>query len=181
MDLSCRFNPQSNLRVSVRGSSSQPSITQLLDIYDDTNPLSITMGNPGLKPSFTTNMNINYMLQRRMQLITDSTGLVVPKASRHCSFNTNASLRRTSNSIGNVVTYNEHTGGRISRPENINGNWGANLGMMFNLALDTLNRWDISGSMQGGYDHHVDMSTSTVRRCPTAMSPTPTTSRPMSR
>ena len=155
MDLSCRFNPQSNLRVSVRGSSSQPSITQLLDIYDDTNPLSITMGNPGLKPSFTTNMNINYMLQRRMQLITDSTGLVVPKASRHWSFNTNASLRRTSNSIGNVVTYNEHTGGRISRPENINGNWGANLGMMFNLALDTLNRWDISGSMQGGYDHHV--------------------------
>ncbi len=155
MDLSCRFNPQSNLRVSVRGSSSQPSITQLLDIYDDTNPLSITMGNPGLKPSFTTNMNINYMLQRRMQLITDSTGLVVPKASRHWSFNTNASLRRTSNSIGNVVTYNEHTGGRISRPESINGNWGANLGMMFNLALDTLNRWDISGSMQGGYDHHV--------------------------
>lgn len=155
VNLNYRFNQQSNLRLIVRGSSSQPSITQLLDIYDDTNPLSVSMGNPGLKPSFTTNVNLNFMLQRRMDLITDSMGFVVPKASRHWSLNTNASLRRTGNSIGNVVTYNELTGGRISRPENINGNWGGNLGVMFNVALDTLNRWDVSGAVQGSYDHHV--------------------------
>jgi len=155
LNLNYRFSQQSHLRATLRGSSSQPSITQLLDIYDDTNPLSVTMGNPGLKPSFTTNMNVNYMLQRRTELVTDSMGFTVPKASRHWSFNTNASFRRTSNSIGNVVTYNEQTGGRISRPENINGNWGGSLGAMFNIALDTLNRWDVSGSLRGSYDHHV--------------------------
>ncbi|MCR5198768.1 MAG: outer membrane beta-barrel family protein, partial [Prevotella sp.] len=53
------------------------------------------------------------------------------------------------------VTYNEDTGGRISRPENINGNWSINGGGSFNIALDTLNRWDVSGSVNGNYNHHV--------------------------
>ena len=155
LNMRYRFNQQTNLQVTFRGSSSQPSITQLLDIYDNTNPLSITMGNPGLKPSFTSNLNANFQMQRRPTFVTDSMGMQIPKQQSHWSFNTNASLRRTSNSIGNVVTYNEETGGRITRPENINGNWGVSGGLTFNLGLDTLNRWDVSGSVRGNYDHHV--------------------------
>ena len=155
MNLRVRFNPQTNLQVQFRGQSSQPSITQLLDIYDDTNPLSITMGNPGLKPSFTTNLRTNFQMQRQPTLVTDSMGIQVPKAQRHWSFSVNGSWQTTSNSIGNIVTYNETTGGRISRPENINGNWSASLGASFNIGLDTLNRWDISGSVDGRYDHRV--------------------------
>ena len=123
LNLRYRFNQQTNLQVTLRGNTSQPSITQLLDIYDDTNPLSISMGNPGLKPSFTTNLNTNFQKQRAPKLVEDSLGFQVPKAQSHWSYSFNASLRRTSNSIGNVVTYNEQTGGRISRPETINGNW----------------------------------------------------------
>ncbi len=155
LNLNYRFNQQTNLRVTYRGSSSQPSITQLLDIYDNTNPLSITMGNPGLKPSFTSNLNANFQLQRRPTLITDSMGFEVPKNQRHWSFNANGSFQRTTNAIGNVVTYNSKTGGRITRPENINGNWGTNGGMTFNIGLDTLNRWDVSGSIRGSYNHHI--------------------------
>jgi len=155
LNMRYRFNQQTNLQVTLRGSTSQPSITQLLDIYDDTNPLSITMGNPGLKPSFTTNLNANFQMQRRPKFATDSLGMNVPVNQRHWSFTTNGSFQRTSNSIGNVVTYNETTGGRISRPENINGNWNVNGGMTFNIGLDTLNRWDVSGSLRGNYSHHV--------------------------
>ncbi len=155
LNLRYRFNQQTNLRVTYRGSSSQPSITQLLDIYDDTNPLSITMGNPGLKPSFTSNLRANYQMQRRPVYVEDSLGFTVPKAQRHWSFNANATYQLTRNSIGNVVTYNETTGGRISRPENINGNWSANGNVSFNIALDTLNRWDVSGSLGGNYNHHI--------------------------
>jgi uncharacterized membrane protein YgcG len=92
---------------------------------------------------------------RQPTLVTDSMGFQVPKAQRHWSFNANGSIQRTSNSIGNVVTYNETTGGRITRPENINGNWSTNAGVTFNLGLDTLNRWDVSGSVNGRYDHRV--------------------------
>jgi hypothetical protein len=88
-------------------------------------------------------------------LVEDSLGFMIPKNVRHWSFSTNGSFRRTSNSIGNVVTYNETTGGRISRPENINGNWSTNIGASFNIGLDTLNRWDISGGFNGSYNHQV--------------------------
>ena len=155
LNMRYRFNQQTNLQVTLRGSTSQPGITQLLDIYDDTNPLSISMGNPGLKPSFTTNLNTNFRMQRRPTLVTDSLGFEIPKTQRHWSFSTHASLQRTSNSIGTVVTYNETTGGRISRPENINGNWNTNAGASFNIGLDTLNRWDISGGLNGSYRHQV--------------------------
>ena len=155
MNLRVRFNQQTNLQVQFRGQTQQPNITQLLDIYDDTNPLSITMGNPGLKPSFTSNLGANFQMMRQTKFVTDSMGFQVPKAQRHWSFNANGSWQLTRNSIGNIVTYNETTGGRITRPENINGNWNANLGVGFNIGLDTLNRWDISGSINGRYDHRI--------------------------
>ena len=155
LNMRYRFNQQTNLQVTFRGSTSQPSITQLLDIYDDTNPLSITMGNPGLKPSFTTNLNANFQMQRRPEYVEDSLGFTVPKAQRHWSFSANASVQRTSNAIGNIVTYNETTGGRITRPDNINGNWNTRAGASFNISLDTLNKWDVSGSVNGSYSHHI--------------------------
>ena len=155
LNLRYRFNQQTNLQVTFRGQTQQPSITQLLDIYDDTNPLSITMGNPGLKPSFTTQLGLNFQKMRTPAYVEDSLGFMVPKNQRNWSFSTNGNWQRTSNSVGNVVTYNETTGGRISRPENINGNWNANAGASFYLGLDTLNRWDISGSINGRYSHQV--------------------------
>ena len=155
LNMRYRFNQQTNLQVTFRGQTQQPSITQLLDIFDDTNPLNISMGNPGLKPAFTTNLSTNFQKQRSPKYVTDSLGYEVPKNQRHWSYRLNASLRRTSNSIGNVVTYNETTGGRISRPENINGNWNTQLGGSFNIGLDTLNRWDVSGGINGSYSHQI--------------------------
>ena len=155
LNLRYRFNQQTNLQVQFRGQTQQPSITQLLNIRDDTNPLNITEGNPGLSPSFTSSLTSNFQMQRRPKFVEDSLGYQIPKAQSHWSFNANAGWQITSNSIGNIVTYNETTGGRTTRPENINGNWNANLGASFNIGLDTLNRWDISGSVNGRYDHRV--------------------------
>ena len=155
MNLRYRFNQQTNLQVTFRGQTQQPSITQLLEIYDDTNPLNISMGNAGLKPSFSTTLGLNFQKMRTPKLIEDSLGFMIPKNQRNWSFSTNMNLQRTQNSIGNVVTYNETTGGRISRPENINGNWSVNGGGSFTLGLDTLNRWDISGGVNGSYRHQV--------------------------
>jgi hypothetical protein len=155
LNMRYRFNQQTNLQVQFRGQTTQPSITQLLEIYDDTNPLNINIGNPGLKPSFTTNMSVNFQKQRTPKYVVDSLGFQVPKAQCHWSFSSNVNWSRTSNSIGNIVTYDETTGGRTSRPENINGNWNIRGGASFNIGLDTLNRWDISGGIDGSYDHRI--------------------------
>ncbi|MDE6688724.1 MAG: outer membrane beta-barrel protein [Prevotella sp.] len=156
--LNLRFRPNqyANLQITYRGTTQQPSITQLLNIYDDTNPLNITMGNPGLKPSFTNNLSTNYQMQRPPTLVEDSLGFMVPKAQCHWSFSANANFSRTSNAVGNIVTYDETTGGRTTRPDNINGNWNTRAGVSFNISLDTLSRWDLSGGVDGNYNHQVN-------------------------
>ena len=43
-----------------------------------------------------------------------------------------------------MVRYIEDTGGRITKPENINGNWNASLGLMFNTAIDSAGVWNVN-------------------------------------
>ncbi len=59
LDFRYRFSNVSQLRVNYRGTTSQPSMTDLLDITDDSDPLNVTKGNPGLKPSFTNSLRRN--------------------------------------------------------------------------------------------------------------------------
>jgi hypothetical protein len=56
----------------------------------------------------------------------------------HLNFST------TSNSISNMVTYDEKTGGRTTRPENINGNWNAFGMFMFNTAIDSTGMFNVN-------------------------------------
>lgn len=140
LDFRYRFSQLSNLRVQYRGSTSQPSMSDLLDITDDSNPMNITKGNPGLKPSFTHNFNLfynTYMQKRQRSIMT------------FVNFST------TRNSISNMVRYNELTGGRITRPENINGNWNANGAFMFNTAIDSVGYWNINTFTNLNYANNV--------------------------
>lgn len=115
-----RFSKVSQLRLTYRGSSSQPSMENLLPITDNSDPLNIREGNQGLKPSFSHNMRFFYNTYN-------------PDAQRGIMAHGNFSL--TQNSISNLRTYNETTGGWTTKPENINGNWNASAGFGFNTAL----------------------------------------------
>lgn len=140
LDFRYRFSKVSNLRINYRGTTTQPSITQLLDITDDSNPLNISRGNPGLKPSFTSNFRLfynNYVQSHQKSIMA------------HLNFQT------TRNSISNKVTYNELTGGRTTRPENINGNWSANGAFMFNTSIDSAGVWNVNTFTNLGYNHYV--------------------------
>ncbi len=131
---------QRNAHATYRGSTSEPSITDLLDITDNTNPLNIRKGNPGLKPSFTHNLGIDFSDYRR-------------RLNRTLAGSVNFST--TSNSISRMVTYNEQTGGRITRPENINGNWSVNGSAWYNISLDTLDHWSVGANTGLGYTQRV--------------------------
>ena len=60
IDFRYRFSKVSQLRFMYRGRSSQPGMENLLPIADNSNPLNIRVGNPGLKPAFTHNMRLFY-------------------------------------------------------------------------------------------------------------------------
>jgi len=140
LDFRYRFSKVSNLRINYRGSTSQPSMSNLLDITDDSDPLNISMGNPGLKPSFTNNLFADYnnYIQNHYQFM----------AFR-------ASFQTTRNSISSKVTYDETTGGRTTRPENINGNWNMSLGGMYSVAVDTAGCWNINNDFNMSYRNQV--------------------------
>ena len=140
IDFHYKFSEQSNIWVHYRGDTRQPDITQLLDITDDSNPLYITQGNPGLKPQFTNSLNVYY--NNSIQKYKRSIVLF-------------ANYRHIRNSISNFVRYNEETGGSISRPENINGNWNADGGFNFNTALDSTAHWNVGTDTRFRYNNYV--------------------------
>ena len=120
VNLRIRFSRMSNLQLSYRGRSSQPSIENLLPVEDNSNPLNIQVGNPGLKPSFSHNLNFNF---------SDF------KMENQRNIMANASFSVTQNAITNISTYNENTGGWTHTSDNINGNWRANSGLGYNISL----------------------------------------------
>ena len=139
-DFHYKFNDQCNLWVHYRGDTRQPEMTQLLDITDDSNPLYITQGNPGLKPQFTNSLNVyfnNYNVRHKRSIVVY------------------ANYRHIRNSIANMVRYNPETGGSISRPENINGNWNVNGGFTFNTAIDTTAHWNVGTDTRVRYNNYV--------------------------
>ena len=140
LDFRYRFSKVSNLRINYRGTTSQPSMTQLLDITDDSDPLNISKGNPGLKPSFTNNFRLfynNYIEKKQRAIMTF------------------INYSNTSNDISSMVTYNEATGGRVTRPENINGNWNVRGAFMFNTAIDSAGVFNVNTFTNVNYNNYV--------------------------
>ena len=139
-DFRYKFSKVSNLRVNYRGYSTQPSMSDLIDIVDDSDPLNITMGNPGLKPSFTNNFRLFYntYMQNHQRAIM-----------------TFVNFTNTRNSIGNSVTYDALTGARTIQPVNVNGNWNTNMAFMFNTAIDSTGFWNVNTFTDFGYNHYV--------------------------
>ena len=98
-----------NMSVYYSGYTRQPSIYDLLSVPDYTNPLNITMGNPGLKPAFGQSISVNYR-----------GGNMEKQEMLYCGLRYN----NTINDISRKRTYDEKSGVYTSWPENINGNWG---------------------------------------------------------
>ena len=134
-----RFSKQHTLRITYRGNTQQPELTDLFNLVDNSNPLNIRIGNPDLQPSFTNNININYnnYLQETSQSIFGR-----------------LSFSNTLNAITNRTEYNTQTGGQKTRPENIDGNWNMNANVGFNTPL-FWEKLQLNTSTTFSYQNHV--------------------------
>ena len=137
-----RWNPnkQTNLYMRYNGRTRQPSMTNLLDIRDDSNPLVITKGNPGLKPSFTHNIDAEFDTYN---------------ADKQQGVFSWLWFNATRNSIDNKTTYDNLTGVRTTMPMNINGNWNGGGGVGFNTGLGKEKAFNIDVDFGGDYAHNV--------------------------
>jgi hypothetical protein len=113
------WDKRTNLRLDYKGTTSQPSTTQLSSVPDLSDPLNITYGNPDLKPTFDNRFRIRFRKFNPEQ------------ASAFMLF---GGFNFTMNDIVNYSIVDEQ-GKRESSYKNVNGNWGANLRMIINRPL----------------------------------------------
>lgn len=115
-----RIDKQHRIDARYRGTSSQPSMMDMLAVVDNSNPLNVTMGNPGLKPSWSNVFEIGYQGYEKER--QQGVGL---------GFN----FTQTRNAVSRLSVYDEETGIRYHRPQNINGNWHMQGNATFNTGL----------------------------------------------
>ena len=139
VNLRWNFDKQTNLRVHYNGRTRQPSMTNLLDIRDDSNPLVITKGNPGLKPSFTHSISADFNTYNAEQQRGIFSWLW---------------FSATRNSIDNKITYDAR-GVRTTMPMNINGNWNGGGGVGYNIGLGKEKAFSLDVDLGGDYSRNV--------------------------
>lgn len=151
-----RFSKTNNLDIRYQGSSSQPSMTNLLAVVDNSDPLNISMGNPGLKPSWTNSLRAFYRGYN---------------ADRQQGMAGGINFSQTRNSISNLMVYDESTGVRYTRPENISGNWNASGHFMFNTGIGAQKNFTVSTFSNLNYTNAVGYVSSFNNSSGTAAAP----------
>ena len=140
IDYRWKISDTSELRVRFNGDMNQPSMTDLLEVTDSSDPLHISTGNSGLRSSWRNNFNFFY-------------NAYVPTKQR--GWMVNAYYSQTRNSISSATIYNTETGARYTRPMNINGNWNSGGSLMFNTAMGEKKYFNINTFTNINYGNNV--------------------------
>lgn len=123
-----------------------PQLTSMLDIRDDSDPLSIRLGNPDLKDEKIHRMK--FSLTRTKQ-----------EKQRNLGLNVNWEARL--DAIGQSMSYNEENGVRTFIPKNINGNWNAGINFNYSQAVGKDQHWQLSTVTDAKYINSVDWVSTT--------------------
>jgi len=126
-----KFSSKSNLRIIYRGSVSPPSVNQLQNVINNSNPLFLTTGNPDLQQQYSNRLILRYNY-------TD--------APNSKTFFANIFLQNTSNYVANATyiakkdsvlspTVTLSNGSQLSKPVNLNGYLSARSFFTFGLPL----------------------------------------------
>lgn len=134
------FN-KDELEIEAQRKCTMPTLTYLLDVRDDSNPLTIFLGNTSLKPTDTYSLSANY-----------SKSLTKNAQNYHFGARYNALC----NAVGQSRLYDTTTGATTFTPRNINGNWNLNVNGGYARSLDKQQRLMLTAEASWDYDNSVD-------------------------
>lgn len=120
---SVRYQPSrtASFEASVRSSTNAPSATQLRNTFDDTNPLLVSTGNPGLRPSSSQVAMLNGRLIRAQGTRTLTGFASLTRTSNYVTTDTRLFTVDTLLAPGVALG----AGSQLSRPVNLDGFWSA--------------------------------------------------------
>ena len=145
VDMRWKISNTSQLRLRYNARMSQPSMTNLLEVVDSSDPLNISTGNAGLRSSWANNFFAFY------------NGYNVDKQR---GWAMNLRYGNTRNSISTATIYDTQSGARYTRPMNIDGNWNSGAFVMFNTALDRGKHLNLSNFSNINYNNNVGYQSS---------------------
>ncbi len=135
-----KISNTSQFDVRYNGSMSQPSMTNLIEVMDTSDPLNISTGNAGLKSSWSDRLRMFYN-----NYLTET----------QTSFAAFLEFSNTRRSISSATIYDDETGAKYSRVLNIDGNWSIRPNLMFNTALGAQKWFNLSSNTSVNYSHSV--------------------------
>lgn len=135
-----RFTRQRSLQATLRTNTSQPSMEDMIDLTDDSNPLNIRKGNPALLPTLRNTVELNYQdyIQETQK-----------------TFNFRVSLENSLRNISQRTDYDPTTGVSITQPQNMSGfwnNWSTSGNITFNQTIPN-SKWRYSTSANSSFRH----------------------------
>jgi hypothetical protein len=135
-----RFDRQKSLQFTMRTNTSQPSMEDMMDIVDNTNPLNIRKGNPGLLPTLRNTAEVNYQ-----NYITETQKTI----------NIRVSLENSLRNVTQKTDYDPTTGVSVTQPINMEGfwtNWSTSGNLTYNQTIPNT-KWRYNASANGSYRH----------------------------
>jgi len=116
-----KWSASTNIRLFYRTSTNAPSISQLQNVVNNSNPLQLTVGNPELAQEYTHNVSARFV---KADWLVGRTMFAVANVSYTSNFIGNASqivLRDTILDAAQPIRLGP--GAQITRPVNLEGNW----------------------------------------------------------
>lgn len=129
------------LNIEAHKQLTAPTITYLLDVRDDSNPLAVYLGNPLLKATDIYSLSAKY-------------SKTITKYAQNYYIGTN--YQALHNAVGQSRFYDTKTGTTTYTPRNINGNWTINVNGGYARSLDAKQRWTVSTDAAWRYDNSID-------------------------
>jgi outer membrane receptor protein involved in Fe transport len=151
--LGYKINDANNIKLSYNQRISRPGIWYLNPFLDNSNPYSLSQGNPDLIPEVDNSISFNYSyISPKLTLNT----------SLFTSF-TNNSIERVSKSLNDTVTYNTYKNIGLSQNDGLSvyGNWqpdkSVRISLNGNLGYTSMTTNDGSGLNNKGFNYSVSM------------------------
>jgi len=122
MTLTGTFSNRRNLRLAWTTNTQAPSISQLQNVVDYSNPLALSTGNPGLGRTYTHMLSMRFS---EADPLRSRSRFVFMNVSRTSDPISNATLTASADTV--IAGIDVGRGTQISRPVNLDESWNGNL------------------------------------------------------
>lgn len=145
--MNLRFDKQKRAMLRYRTKIISPTVTQLQEVLDNSNPLQLTIGNSNLKPQYSNTVMANYM---NMSKDMTKMFMIFGSVNMRDKYITNSYYTATKDTVLNSVAL--AAGSQLIRPINVNGFFDSRLFMNYGFPFKLISS-NMNFGFGGTYTH----------------------------